>query len=72
MGVVAADVDGNGWTDLFVANDLCPNFLFLNRGDGTFEDAGELSQHGWSGTQTQALAQQAREVIRVLDELGGR
>jgi enediyne biosynthesis protein E4 len=43
MGVVAADVDRDGWTDLFVANDLCPNFLFLNRGDGTFEDAGEVS-----------------------------
>ena len=26
-----------------MANDLCPNFLFLNRGDGTFADAGEVS-----------------------------
>ncbi|HZW35021.1 MAG TPA: VCBS repeat-containing protein [Isosphaeraceae bacterium] len=43
MGIVAADLDGNGWTDLFVANHLCPNFLFLNRGDGIFEDAGERS-----------------------------
>lgn len=40
MAVVAADVDGNGWPDLFVANDACPNFLFLNRGNGTFDDAG--------------------------------
>jgi enediyne biosynthesis protein E4 len=43
MGVVAADVNRDGWVDLFVANDLCPNFLFLNRGDGTFEDLSENS-----------------------------
>jgi hypothetical protein len=43
MGVVAADVDKDGHIDLFVANDLCPNFLFLNRGDGTFENAGEIA-----------------------------
>ncbi|HZW35024.1 MAG TPA: hypothetical protein VFF52_30145 [Isosphaeraceae bacterium] len=34
--------------------------------------SGSKAQQGWSGTQTQALAQQDREVIRVLDELGGR
>ena len=43
LGVVAADVDGDDLADLYVANDLCPNFLFLNKGDGTFEDATELS-----------------------------
>jgi hypothetical protein len=43
LGVVAADLNGDGRTDLYVANDLCPNFLFLNRGDGTFEDASESS-----------------------------
>ena len=41
MGVIASDLNGDGKIDLYVANDKCPNFLFLNRGDGTFEDAGE-------------------------------
>ena len=36
MGIAIADFDGNGWTDVFVANDTEPNFLYLNRGDGTF------------------------------------
>jgi hypothetical protein len=39
FGVVAADLDGDGRIDLYVANDQDPNFLFLNRGDGTFRDA---------------------------------
>ena len=43
LGVVAADVNGDDRTDIYVANDGCPNFLFLNRGDGTFEDATESS-----------------------------
>jgi hypothetical protein len=43
MGVVAADLDDDGKTDLFVANDGCPNFLFFNKGGGTFDDASSVS-----------------------------
>jgi hypothetical protein len=43
MGVVAADVNRDGRVDLYVANDMCPHFLFLNRGDGTFEDVTDTS-----------------------------
>lgn len=39
LGVVAADLTDDGWTDLYVANDSTPNFLFENRGDGSFEEA---------------------------------
>ncbi len=39
LGVVAADLDGDGWSDLYVANDGAPNFLWRNRGNGTFEEA---------------------------------
>ena len=43
LGVLACDLNQDGRVDIFVANDMCPNFLFLNRGDGTFEDASESS-----------------------------
>ena len=40
FGAVATDVNNDGWTDLFVANDTMPNFLFVNKGNGTFEEIG--------------------------------
>ncbi len=40
---MAADFNDDGLIDLYVANDMNPNFLFLNRGDGTFDDATDLS-----------------------------
>jgi hypothetical protein len=40
LGVAALDYDGDGWTDLAVANDTQPNFLYHNRRDGTFEEVG--------------------------------
>src|SRR5262245_45751509 len=40
LGVVTLDYDNDGDQDVYVANDSCPNLLWRNRGDGTFEDAG--------------------------------
>jgi len=43
LGAVAFDADGDGWLDLYVANDGTPNQLWVNRGDGTFEDMALLA-----------------------------
>ena len=40
FGVVATDVNNDGLMDLFVANDTMPNFLFVNKGKGKFEEIG--------------------------------
>jgi len=37
------DVNRDGWLDLVLANFASPNRLYLNRGDGTFEDVSEAS-----------------------------
>ncbi|HEY3788591.1 MAG TPA: VCBS repeat-containing protein, partial [Urbifossiella sp.] len=38
LGVVCADFDGDGWTDIFIANDARPNRLWINKHDGSFAD----------------------------------
>ena len=39
LGVMASDFNGDGWTDLYVANDGDPNQLWINaRGSGSFTD----------------------------------
>jgi enediyne biosynthesis protein E4 len=43
LGVVCSDFDGDGWIDIFVANDATPNFLYHNNGNGTFKDIGFVS-----------------------------
>ena len=43
QGVLAADLNEDHTTDLYVSNDINPNFLFLNDGHGHFEEVGELS-----------------------------
>jgi hypothetical protein len=57
MGVTAADFDGDGYPDIYVANDKTENFLFHNKHDGTFEeiavDAGVA--YGQNGESTSAM-----------------
>jgi hypothetical protein len=38
LGVVVGDIDLDGWPDIFVTNDGVRNFLYRNKGDGTFQD----------------------------------
>ncbi len=43
LGVVAADFNGSGRIDVFVANDGSANSLWVNQGDGTFVDDGFMA-----------------------------
>jgi enediyne biosynthesis protein E4 len=43
MGVVIADFNNDDWPDIAVANDSWPNFLFINKHDGTFQDVSFIS-----------------------------
>ncbi|MEN3337378.1 MAG: enediyne biosynthesis protein [Acidobacteriota bacterium] len=43
LGVSVGDYNGDGWLDLYVANDATPNQLWINTGKATFEDQGWLS-----------------------------
>jgi hypothetical protein len=64
MGVVAADLDDDGWIDLFQTNDSAPNFLFRNLGDGTFRDVALEAEVAFdpSGRTTGAMATDAEDV----------
>ncbi|MDX2152771.1 MAG: CRTAC1 family protein [Bryobacteraceae bacterium] len=57
MGVTAADFDGDGYADIYVANDKTENFLFHNQKNGTFReiaaDAG--AAFGQNGESTSAM-----------------
>jgi enediyne biosynthesis protein E4 len=44
LGIAIADYDRDGHMDLFVANDSMAEFLYHNKGDGTFEEVGLISQ----------------------------
>jgi hypothetical protein len=43
LGALFVDVNGDGKPDLIVANDSTPNYLYINKGNGTFEDDSYLS-----------------------------
>jgi hypothetical protein len=64
MGVTAADFTGDGWDDIYVANDSTQNFLFHNNGNGTFkeiaEDAGVA--YGQDGEATSSMGPVAADI----------
>ena len=49
LGVVFSDVNNDGWVDIYVANDMSPNTLFMNQGDGTFREEGVLRGVAYNG-----------------------
>jgi hypothetical protein len=48
LGVLAADFNADGWMDLYVANDGAANLLWINKGNGVFEEKGLLSGAAYS------------------------
>ncbi|HEY4357051.1 MAG TPA: CRTAC1 family protein [Acidobacteriaceae bacterium] len=59
------DVNGDGRPDLLVANDSTPNYLYLNKGDGTFEDASFASGYALneSGRETATMGIAAGDLL---------
>jgi hypothetical protein len=57
LGVLFADVNGDGKPDLLVANDTSPNYLYINKGDGTFSEEGYMSGY--------ALNKDGREIANM-------
>jgi enediyne biosynthesis protein E4 len=43
LGVAIADYDHDGWIDILIANDAMPQYLFHNKGNGTFEEVGMVA-----------------------------
>ena len=43
LGIALADYDGDGHIDIFIANDSMAEFLYHNKGDGTFEEVALVS-----------------------------
>lgn len=50
LGIAIADFNDDGWPDLVVSNDTQPNFLYINQGDGTFNDVAIPSGIGYDET----------------------
>jgi len=49
LGALFVDVNGDGRPDLVVANDSTPNYLYINKGDGTFDDQSYMSGYALNG-----------------------
>ncbi len=50
LGIAVADYDHDGWMDILLANDSIPEYLFHNKGNGTFEEVGLVSALGLDGS----------------------
>ncbi len=50
LGVVATDINNDGNMDLFQANDTVQNFLFVNRGNGKWEEIGLAAEVAFSAS----------------------
>jgi len=48
LGVICADFNGDGWPDIYAANDGSANLMWLNNGNGTFREAALLSGAAYS------------------------
>ena len=57
LAALFVDVNGDGKPDLLVANDTSPNYLYMNKGDGTFEDVSYASGY--------ALNEDGREIANM-------
>jgi hypothetical protein len=64
MGLGVADFDQDGLPDVFVANDTEPNWLFRNRGDGSFEEIGFTAGVAYpeSGRPLSGMGADARDI----------
>jgi hypothetical protein len=74
LGVAAGDLNGDGWPDLYVANDFLPNDrIYLNQQDGTFEEVASEAQPHQSyssmGVDLADLNNDLRTDVMVLDML---
>ncbi len=49
LGALFVDVNNDGKPDLAVANDSSPNYLYINKGNGTFDDRSYLSGYALNG-----------------------
>src|ERR1017187_2684674 len=66
LGVTVLDYNGDGWPDLFVANDTQPNKLYRNLGNGTFKEEGLTAgvAYGEDGVARGAMGADAADYDR--------
>jgi hypothetical protein len=66
LGVLCADFDGDGWPDVFVANDSKANHLWMNQHDGTFREEAVVHGVAYNGQ-----GQTAANMVVAWGDVGG-